>query len=54
MQTIDVDLTELPNLTPKKFYPLYWDKSRYMVLMGGGGSGKSVFITQKIVTRMLS
>lgn len=54
MKSIDVDLTELPNLTPQKFYPLYWDESRYMVLMGGGGSGKSVFITQKIVTRMLN
>ena len=54
MTKIDVDLTELPNLTPKKFYPLYWDQARYLVLMGGGGSGKSVFITQKIVTRMLN
>lgn len=54
MATINVDLTELPNLTTDKFYPLYWDKSRYLVLMGGGGSGKSVFITQKIILRMLT
>lgn len=54
MATIDVDLTELPNLTTDKFYPLYWDKSRYLVLMGGGGSGKSVFITQKIIVRMIN
>lgn len=54
MATINVDLTELPNLTTKKFYSLYWDKSRYLVLMGGGGSGKSVFITQKIIVRMLT
>ena len=53
MTTVEVDLTSLPDLTPKKFYPLYWNQSRYLVLMGGGGSGKSVFITQKIVMRMM-
>lgn len=54
MSTVNVDLTELPNLTPRKFYPLYFNQDRYMVLMGGGGSGKSVFITQKIILRMLT
>lgn len=54
MPTVNVDLTELPNLTPGKFYPLYFNRDRYMVLMGGGGSGKSVFITQKIILRMLT
>jgi len=50
----------------KKLYPLiklydrtnevYWDyydnQSRYLVLMGGGGSGKSIFAGQKLIRRM--
>jgi phage terminase large subunit len=38
----------------KKFIPLLDSQDRYLVLMGGGGSGKSVFASQKIVYRMLS
>lgn len=52
--TIEVDLEALPELSTKKFYPLYWNEDRYLVLMGGGGSGKSVFAAQKIIVRMLS
>ena len=33
------------------FYNLFNDTSRYLVLMGGGGSGKSVFASQKIIHR---
>jgi phage terminase large subunit len=33
------------------FYPLFNDTSRFLVLMGGGGSGKSVFAADKIVHR---
>lgn len=51
---VNVDLTELPKLTNHKFYPMHKDKSRYLVLMGGGGSGKSVFIAQKIILRVLN
>lgn len=54
MTTINIDLTELPNLTNDIFYPLYLNDDRYLVLMGGGGSGKSVFTAQKIVVRMLT
>lgn len=54
MTRINIDLTELPNLTNDKFYPLYMNKDRYLVLMGGGGSGKSVFTAQKVVLRMLT
>ncbi|MEX2395883.1 MAG: PBSX family phage terminase large subunit [Balneolales bacterium] len=54
MAKINVDLTELPRLTNDKFYPLMANKSRYLVLVGGGGSGKSVFSAQKVITRMLS
>jgi phage terminase large subunit len=54
MPTINVDLSNLRDLTNEKFYPLYWNKDRYLVLMGGGGSGKSVFTAQKIIVRMLT
>lgn len=37
-----------------KFLPLLNNDDRYLVLMGGGGSGKSVFASQKIVYRMLN
>jgi hypothetical protein len=36
MPTINVDLSELPKLTNEKFYPLYQNNDRYLVLMGGG------------------
>jgi len=35
MPTVNVDLTELPRLTNPAFYPLYADRSRYLVLYGG-------------------
>lgn len=54
MTTINVDLTDLPSITNETFYPLHWNKDRYLVLMGGGGSGKSVFAAQKVITRMIS
>jgi phage terminase large subunit len=48
-----IDLSNLPLVTNKIYYPLYTNKSRYLVLIGGGGSGKSHFTAQKIVFRML-
>ena len=36
------------------FYPLLHNESRYLVLYGGAGSGKSEFAGQKILYRMLS
>lgn len=33
------------------FLPLFWDKHRYLVLKGGGGSGKSIFAGRKILER---
>lgn len=54
MPTIKVNLHNLPKLANDKFYPLFMDRNRYLVLMGGGGSGKSVFAAQKIILRMLS
>lgn len=36
------------------YYPLLWNYSRYLVLIGGAGSGKSVFAAQKVITRCLT
>lgn len=41
-------LTEMCN---EKFLPLFFDQHRHLVLMGGGGSGKSIFAGQKIIDR---
>lgn len=37
-----------------KFLPLFFDEHRYLVLMGGGGSGKSIFAGRKILERAVS
>ncbi|GAB1348342.1 PBSX family phage terminase large subunit [Ignavibacteriales bacterium] len=37
-----------------KFFPLLQDKKRNLVMMGGGGSGKSHFAAQKILYRALN
>ena len=36
------------------FYPLLNNQSRYLVLMGGAGSGKSYFAAQKCLIRLIS
>lgn len=38
----------------EKFLPLFFDESRYLVLKGGGGSGKSIFAGRKILERATS
>lgn len=38
----------------KSFLPLYEDEHRYLVLMGGGGSGKSIFAGRKLLERATS
>ena len=37
-----------------KFVPLFFDEHRYLVLMGGGGSGKSIFAGRKILERAVT
>lgn len=36
------------------FLPLFFDEHRYLVLMGGGGSGKSIFAARKALERCVS
>ena len=35
------------------YYPLLYDKARYIVLYGGAGSGKSVFAAQRYIVKLL-
>jgi len=35
------------------FFPLFFDEHRYLVLKGGGGSGKSIFAGQKVIERCM-
>ena len=44
-------LKELRETNNDTFLPLFWDKHRYLVLKGGGGSGKSIFAGRKILER---
>jgi phage terminase large subunit len=53
-QSIKIDFTNLPKITNDVYIPLYMNTSRYLVLYGGAGSGKSVFVGQKIVMRILT
>ncbi len=45
---------EIRSRTNDAFWPLLWDHHRYLVLKGGGGSGKSIFAGQKILERAVS
>ena len=52
--TIAIDLSNLPAITNDKFYPLFWNDSRFLVLYGGAGSGKSEFAALKMLVRILN
>jgi phage terminase large subunit len=54
MAKVNVDLSQLDKVINKRFYPLLFNQSRHLVLMGGGGSGKSKFSAQKMVYRMIA
>lgn len=46
--------SNLKATTNEIFFPLYGNKDRYLVLMGGGGSGKSIFAGRKVLERVQS
>lgn len=48
-----IDLTNAAECINPKFFPLMTNKDRWVFLMGGAGSGKSVFVAQKILIRVL-
>ena len=39
--------------TNERFFPLFFDTHRYLVLKGGGGSGKSIFAGRKVLERCI-
>ncbi|NUN94576.1 MAG: PBSX family phage terminase large subunit [Candidatus Omnitrophica bacterium] len=51
---VEIDLRNLRTVTNEAFYPLFWNDSRYLVLVGGAGSGKSVFCAQKFLIRLVT
>jgi len=51
-QTV-VDLTNLRSIVNERYYPLFGDSRRNIILIGGAGSGKSVFASQKVVIRCM-
>jgi len=51
--TVNINLTGMFNLIMDHFKPLLTDKNRFLVLLGGAGSGKSVFCVLKIIIRIL-
>jgi phage terminase large subunit len=51
---MQVDLSNLPTIVSKHFYPLLKNNKKYLILYGGISSGKSVFIAQKILYRILT
>lgn len=49
-----IDLSKLKDATNECYVPLYTNTNRYLILYGGAGSGKSRFIGQKILHRLLT
>ena len=45
---------ELERTNHPAFLPLFYDRHRYLVLKGGGGSGKSIFAGRKVLERVTS
>ncbi len=51
---LTIDLTDLRASQNEHFWPLFTDRHRYMVLRGGAGSGKSWFVAEKLLIRLVS
>ena len=53
-QKLDVALwwKQMRETNNARFLPLLFDKHRFLVLKGGGGSGKSIFAGRKILERV--
>ena len=49
----EFDFSEIRKSINPHFYPLLTNKNRYLVLKGGGGSGKSHFLAQKHLIRIM-
>jgi len=51
---LQIDLSRLREASLPKFYPLFENQSRFLVLVGGAGSGKSHFAAEKTLVRLVS
>ena len=51
MARVELDFSGLDKLVSPSFYPLMFDESRYLVMKGGGGSGKSYTTAEKLIHR---
>ncbi len=49
-----VDFSRLPQWINRAFYPLLWDRKRVNVVYGGAGSGKSFFLAERLIYRMVA
>jgi len=48
-----IDLSRLPEVINSKYLPLLTEKNRYLTVYGSAGSGKSHFLAQKWIIRIL-
>ncbi|GHV81307.1 PBSX family phage terminase large subunit [Spirochaetia bacterium] len=49
-----VDFSTLPAWVNKAFYPLWFDRNRFIVCKGGAGSGKSMDAHRRVLYRMIA
>lgn len=49
-----IDFSQFNTVVNDKFYPLIFNRTRFEIYWGGAGSGKSQFVTQKILYRILT
>src|SRR5690349_2297935 len=54
MNEVVTDLSDLREITNEVYYPLYENRSRYLILYGGAASGKSFFAAMKLIYRILT
>jgi len=52
LRMVDAWFEELLGSNNESFIPLFFDEHRFLVLRGGGGSGKSIFAGRKILERV--
>lgn len=51
---VTIDLSRLRSITNPAFWQLYGAKERYVNMIGGGGSGKSVYASQNPIFRLMT
>lgn len=54
MAYTEIDLSDISEVINDVYYPLLFDESKFIVMKGSAGSGKSVFAVQKIMYRVLT